>query len=226
MRVIFNEEMKSIADNLEHMAQDVHTAIYNAGYALANNDLEAAQKVIEGDAQTDELEATIIDQCVKLLARQNPVATDLRIVVSTMRLATTFKRMGDLSKHIAQSVRRTYPQSPVPQDAQKLFANMVSFVQQTADRMVHMLADRDADIAKEIIEKDDVLDNLHKQVFDYVYSDEFNGTKQQLINVVLLGRFFERIGDHAVSAARRVLFIVSGFNPSLTPTRDEGTDID
>lgn len=226
MRVIFNEEMKNIADNLDHMAQDVHAAIYNAGNALISNDIDSAQNVIEGDIETDDLEASIIDQCVKLLARQNPVATDLRVVVSTMRLATSFKRMGDLSRHIAQSVRRTYPDSPVPDDAQDLFARMIEFLQQTADRMVHMLADRDASIAQEIINNDDILDNLHKEMFDYIYSDEFTGTKQQLINVVLLGRFIERIGDHAVSAARRVLFIVSGFDPSLTPSRDEGTDID
>ena len=97
MRVIFNEELKAVADDLDHMVKDVRKAINGAGDALLNQNLEAAQAVIDGDIEIDALEASVIDQCVKLLAKQNPVATDLRVVVSTMRLATTFERMGDLA---------------------------------------------------------------------------------------------------------------------------------
>ena len=96
MRVIFNEELKAVADDLDRMAQDVRKAINGAGDALLNQNLEAAQAVIDGDIEIDALESSVIDQCVKLLAKQNPVATDLRVVVSTLRLAATFERMGDL----------------------------------------------------------------------------------------------------------------------------------
>ena len=95
MRVIFNEELKAVADDLDRMAQDVRKAINGAGDALLNQNLEAAQAVIDGDIEIDALESSVIDQCVKLLAKQNPVATDLRVVVSTLRLAATFERMGD-----------------------------------------------------------------------------------------------------------------------------------
>ena len=91
MRVIFNEELKAVADDLDHMVKGVRKAINGAGDALLNQNLEAAQAVIDGDIEIDALEASVIDQCVKLLAKQNPVATDLRVVVSTMRLATTFE---------------------------------------------------------------------------------------------------------------------------------------
>ena len=74
--------------------------------------MKPPKAVIDGDIEIDALEASVIDQCVKLLAKQNPVATDLRVVVSTMRLATTFERMGDLARHIAEATRRTYPASP------------------------------------------------------------------------------------------------------------------
>ena len=90
MRVIFNEELKAVADDLDRMAQDVRKAINGAGDALLNQNLEAAQAVIDGDIEIDALESSVIDQCVKLLAKQNPVATDLRVVVSTLRLAATF----------------------------------------------------------------------------------------------------------------------------------------
>ena len=188
MRVIFNEELKAVADDLDRMAQDVRKAINGAGDALLNQNLEAAQAVIDGDIEIDALESSVIDQCVKLLAKQNPVATDLRVVVSTLRLAATFERM--------------------------------------ADQVVSMLTDRDTKTAEQIILNDDKLDALHKKTFELAQSEDWKGTNQQLIDVVLIGRFMERLGDHAVSAARRVMFIVSGFDPSKEPTRDEGTDID
>ena len=221
MRVIFNEELKAVADDLDRMAQDVRKAINGAGDALLNQNLEAAQAVIDGDIEIDALESSVIDQCVKLLAKQNPVATDLRVVVSTLRLAATFERMGDLARHIAEAARRTYPASPLPADAQPLFAEMHAFLDNVADQVVSMLTDRDTKTAEQIILNDDKLDALHKKTFELAQSEDWKG-----IDVVLIGRFMERLGDHAVSAARRVMFIVSGFDPSKEPTRDEGTDID
>ena len=143
MRVIFNEELKAVADDLDHMVKGVRKAINGAGDALLNQNLEAAQAVIDGDIEIDALEASVVDQCVKLLAKQNPVATDLRVVVSTMRLATTFERMGDLARHIAEAARRTYPASPLPAEAQPLFAEMQAFLNDVADQTVAMLSDRD-----------------------------------------------------------------------------------
>ena len=202
----------------------VRKAIKRAGEALLNQDVEAAQTVIDGDIEIDALESSVIDQCVKLLAKQNPVATDLRVVVSTMRLASTFERMGDLARPVAEAARRTYPAAAIPESAQPVFAEMIDFLDNTADQLVAMLFDRDAKTAEAIILADDKLDNLHHQTFDLALSDDI--TRQQTVDIVLLGRFLERLGDHAVSAARRVVYIVSGFDPTKEPTRDEGTDID
>ena len=221
MRVIFNEELKQVADDLDRMAQNVRKAIKGAGEALLNQDVEAAQTVIDGDIEIDALESSVIDQCVKLLAKQNPVATDLRVVVSTMRLASTFERMGDLARHVAEAARRTYPAAAIPESAQPVFAEMIDFLDNTADQLVAMLFDRDAKTAEAISLADDKLDH---QTFDLALSDDI--TRQQTVDIVLLGRFLERLGDHAVSAARRVVYIVSGFDPTKEPTRDEGTDID
>ena len=197
MRVIFNEELKQVADDLDRMAQNVRKAIKGAGEALLNQDVEAAQTVIDGDIEIDALESSVIDQCVKLLAKQNPVA---------------------------EAARRTYPAAAIPESAQPVFAEMIDFLDNTADQLVAMLFDRDAKTAEAIILADDKLDNLHHQTFDLALSDDI--TRQQTVDIVLLGRFLERLGDHAVSAARRVVYIVSGFDPTKEPTRDEGTDID
>lgn len=187
MRVIFNEELKQVADDLDRMAQNVRKAIKGAGEALLNQDVEAAQTVIDGDIEIDALESSVIDQCVKLLAKQNPVATDLRVVVSTMRLASTFERMGDLARHVAEAARRTYPAAAIPESAQPVFAEMIDFLDNTADQLVAMLFDRDAKTAEAIILADDKLDNLHHQTFDLALSDDI--TRQQTVDIVLLGRF-------------------------------------
>ena len=157
MRVIFNEEMKAVADDLDHMAQNVRKAIRGAGEALLGTNVEAAQAVIDGDAELDALQESVVDQCVKLLAKQNPVATDLRVVVSTMRLAITFERMGDLAKHVAEASRRAYPASPLPEEAKNAFTQMQEFLDETSDNMVAMLADRDAKTAERVILDDDNL---------------------------------------------------------------------
>lgn len=217
MRVIFNEELKQVADDLDRMAQDVSQAIHGAGNALLKSDVEAAQTVIDGDIEIDALESSVIDQCIRLLAKQSPVATDLRVIVSTLRLSATFERMGDLARHIAETARRTYPQPTLPPETRELFTEMQQFLDMTADRLVSMLADKDATTAEQIIVDDDKLDNLHHQTFDLALSDEWTGSKQQMIDMVLLARFMERLGDHAVSAARRVVYIVSGFDPTKEP---------
>ena len=222
MRVIFDEELKAVADDLDRMVQDVRKAINGAGDALLKQDVEAAQSVIDGDIEIDALESSVIDQCIRLLAKQNPVATDLRVVVSTLRLAATFERMGDLAKHIAEAARRIYPEPALPAEATELFTEMQQFlVDDRRPASSSCCQDRDAKTAEEIILDDDKLDALHHKTFDLALSDKWTGSRQQLIDVVLLGRFMERLGDHAVSASRRVVYIVSGFDPSKEPSRDE-----
>lgn len=223
MRVIFNEEMKSVATNIERMAELVAKAMNNAGNALINADLDAAQTVIDNDADLDALELSVIDQCLTLLARQNPVATDLREVVATMRLAATFERMGDLTSHIAQIARRTWPDSAIPDEARETIVAMIDFLRELSGRLTDMLSRRDVSMAETIIASDDTLDTLHEKIFELVEGEAWHGTRKQLIDVVLLSRFIERIGDHSVAAARQVLFIVSGFDPSKKPEPDKDT---
>ncbi|PJM73892.1 phosphate transport system regulatory protein PhoU [Bifidobacterium primatium] len=217
MRVIFNEELKQVADDLDRMAQEVRTAILGAGKALLESDVEAAQSVIDGDLEIDALETSVINQCVQLLAKQSPVATDLRVVVSTLRLASTFERMGDLARHVAEIARRTYPESALTPETREVFSQMQAFLDETTKKLITALDNRDEKLAEQLIIDDDKLDDLHHEVFDIVNGENWTGNTQQTIDVVLLGRFYERFGDHAVSVARRLVYIVSGFDPSKAP---------
>lgn len=163
---------------------------------------------------------------MKLLAKQNPVATDLRVVVSTLRLAATFERMGDLARHIAEAAAAPIPLPRCRPHAQPLFAEMQAFLDNVADQVVSMLTDRDTKTAEQIILNDDKLDALHKKTFELAQSEDWQGTNQQLIDVVLIAASWSVSAITPFPPARRVMFIVSGFDPSKEPTRDEGTDID
>ncbi len=226
MRVIFNEEMKAVAKDLERMVELVAKAMNDSGNALVKADIDLAQEVIDQDIKLDALEDRVIDQCLTLLARQNPVATDLREVVATMRLATTFERMGDLTSHIAQITRRTWPDSAIPREAKDTVTSMIDFLHVLSGRLTDMLSKHDVEIANAIIDSDDTLDKLHEKIFSTVESDSWHGTRKQLIDLVLLSRFIERIGDHCVAAARQVVFIVSGFDPSKKPEPDKDTIVE
>lgn len=217
MRVIFDEELRQVADDLDQMARNVQTAVRNAGKALFDCDVETAQSVIDGDLDIDALETSVVEQSIQLLAKQNPVATDLRVVVSSLRLASTLERMGDLARHLAEIARRTYPASAVTPQSRELFLQMQEFIESATSEVVTMLTDRDQKLAQQIIIDDDKLDDLHAKVYELIVSDEWEGTSQQTVDAALLSRFYERIGDHAVSVARRVTYIVSGFNPSKDP---------
>ena len=226
MRVIFNEEMKAVAKDLERMVELVAKAMNDSGNALVKADIDLAQEVIDQDIKLDALEDRVIDQCLTLLARQNPVATDLREVVATMRLATTFERMGDLTSHVAQITRRTWPDSAIPEEAKDTVTSMIDFLHVLSGRLIDMLSKHDVEIANAIIDSDDTLDKLHEKIFSTVESDSWHGTRKQLIDLVLLSRFIERIGDHCVAAARQVVFIVSGFDPSKKPEPDKDTIVE
>lgn len=226
MRVIFNEEMKAVAKDLERMVELVAKAMNDSGNALVKADIDLAQEVIDQDIKLDALEDRVIDQCLTLLARQNPVATDLREVVATMRLATTFERMGDLTSHIAQITRRTWPDSAIPREAKDTVTSMIDFLHVLSGRLTDMLSKHDVEIANAIIDSDDTLDKLHEKIFSTVESDSWHGTRKQIIDLVLLSRFIERIGDHCVAAARQVVFIVSGFDPSKKPEPDKDTIVE
>lgn len=210
MRQIFDAELRLLGDDLVIMAERVETAISAAGRALATADLALAETVIAQDDQIDALNRQLDEQCVHLLAQQQPVATDLRIVVSGLRMAGTLERMGDLARHVAQVARLRYPDTAVPPELRDTFAGMHEASVHLAQRVVGLLQTRDLAVAETIQAEDDLLDRLHAQVFSAQLSGEWTGTPQQTVDSTLLSRYYERFGDHGVSIARRIIYLVTG----------------
>jgi phosphate transport system protein len=210
MREIFEAELKQLGADLVTMSQQVELAISNAGTALLTGDVPLAESVIVADAGIDALERDLDERSVLIIAQQAPVATDLRIVVSALRMSATLERMGDLARHIAEVARGRYPRSAVPQALSGTFTEMHQAATRVAGRTTDVLATHDLDMARSIERDDDLLDQLHEDTFTALLGGNWNGSPQETVDVTLLGRYYERFGDHAVSIARRVTFLVTG----------------
>lgn len=210
MREIFKQEMEQLGEELLTMAQLMCSAIEKATQALETADLTLAEEVIDADSRIDEIERNLDERGVSLLARQQPVATDLRIVVSALRLSATMERMGDLARHLAYVARGRYPEVASTGRMQEILRQMGEQAVKVARQVVELLETRDLNLAEKIEADDDVLDRLHRESFQVVLDDDEHLTRQQLVDAVLLGRYLERFGDHGVSVARRISFLVTG----------------
>lgn len=226
MRAIFRQELEQLGDNLIEMSQLVATAVQKAAKALADADLALAEQVIDEDEQINELERTVDEMCVSLLARQQPVATDLRVVVTGLMMSTTLERMGDLARHVAYVARGRYPRTAASGDVQKLLNKMGKAATEMAKLVVSLMESRDLSEAARIETDDDHLDQLHREVFTRVLNKDNELDRQELIDIILLARFLERFGDHCVSLARRTSFLVTGdlSNSVSLPLEEDATD--
>lgn len=210
MRKIFESELQAVGDDLTKMSLLVKEAMQQASTALLNGDLPLAQKVIDEDRYIDELERNLDERCILLLAQQQPVATDLRVVVSALRISASLERMGDLARHIASVARRSFPQNAVATPLAPTFEAMSAAAMRVANRTHTLLASHDLEVGNNIQRDDDLLDDLHNTVFVSILGDDWEGTAQQTVDLTLLSRYFERFGDHAVSIAQRMSFLVTG----------------
>jgi len=210
MRKIFNAELTQLGTDLAEMSRLVEVAISNAGDALMAGDLQKAEAVIVADEAIDSLERELDTRCVHLLAQQAPVATDLRIIVTALRMASTLERMGDLARHVAQISRRSYPRVAIPASLAGTFGQMHTAAMRVAQRTTTLLESHDLDLATSIERDDDLLDHLHEDTFTALLGGGWVGTSQETVDTTLLSRYYERFGDHGVSVARRMVYLVTG----------------
>ena len=223
MRAAFDQHLQEISDDLVAMATMVRSNIADATSALLSADRERAERVIGDDPKLDELNDKIEDACIWLAATQQPVAADLRALLSGMRIAGSLERMGDLAEHVAKQARMRYPEVTVPEQLTGMFQQMGALCEALALNLVDVIRNRDVALAEEIQRQDQQLDDLHRQIFTIMLRPEWNHDAQHTIDVTLLSRFFERFGDHACSVAKRVVHIATGEPYAHTHDSDEST---
>jgi phosphate transport system protein len=214
MRVQYQQQLDNVLSELVEMTGGVRAALSQATDALLHADLSAAELVISGDLAIDEARERIENDSFEILARQAPVAGDLRMLVASLRMVADLERMGDLSVHIAKVARLRYPTKAVPAVMEPVLAEMAK----TADEMIASAAEivetRDVHAAQELEQSDDEMDRLRQSMFRTLLSDDWSEGVEPAVDMALLGRYYERIGDHAVSLARRIVFLVTGQHPA------------
>ncbi len=210
MRESYETELAQIDITLIAMADLVGTAIRNATDALLADDLSMAELVIAGDTQINKLNSDVEEISLLIAALQAPMATDLRLVMGSIRISSSLERMGDLEVPIAKQVRLRYPSPSIPAELSETFRKMGMAASKIVEQTGEVIATRNTGLADEMNKYDDILDNLHRELFTVVLSDDWTHGVEAAIDVTLLSRFYERFGDHAVSVARRIIQIVTG----------------
>jgi phosphate transport system protein len=210
MRDEYLLQLDSINDDLVQMTKLVGTSITLATESLLTDDLQLAERVISGDEIINSINSSIEERSLQIVALQAPVATDLRILMSAIRMGSSLERMGDLASHIAKQVRLRYPNPSVPDELRETFRKMGEAAKKIVSETGQVIKNHDTDLAEKIAVYDDELDRLHRELFSVVLADDWAHSVEAAIDVTLLSRFYERFGDHAVTVARRVVHIVTG----------------
>jgi len=217
MRNAFHDELDGISESLIQMAILVRDAITDATTALLGSDLALAEKVIAADDVIDSIQHDLDARTINLMARQQPVASDLRTLVTSLRMSADLERMGDLAHHVAKQARMRYPNCAVPAELIPTITEMGRVARGIIDKLSSVMEHRDTARALEIEIDDDEMDKLHRQLIATLLDDNWSHGIEAAIDMTLLGRYYERCADHAVSIARRVYFLVTGEYASIRP---------
>ena len=210
MRDLFHEELESItADHLK-MATLICDAIDSATKAILNADLQLAERVIADDLKIDEIQHALDERTISLMARQQPVASDLRRLVSSLRISADLERMGDLAHHIAKLARMRFPNKAVPTELETIIAEMGSAATRIVEKMAVVVEFNDVSRALEVDKDDDEMDDLQRKLIGTLLSDDWNNSVEVAVDMAFASRYYERFSDHAVSIAQRVYYTETG----------------
>jgi phosphate transport system protein len=213
MRDTYQEQLSALGDTLADMCWQVAVAMEDATRALLEADLQLAEQVIAEDLRIDDLRAAAEEKAFGLLALQQPVATDLRVVIAGIHGAGDIERMGDLALHVARAARRRHPQPVLPDEVAPYFAEMGRIGVALARKAAGVIRSRDVEMAVALEDDDDAMDDLHRHMFSVLMDPSWTHGVGPAVDITLLARFYERYADHAVTVARRVVYVVTGRMP-------------
>jgi phosphate transport system protein len=225
-RRTFHQQLESIRDDLVRLAAVVCEAIPRGTLALLDGDLAAAQALIDADPELDRQVLDVEELCYRELALQQPMASDMRALVTAIRLTSEIERSGDLVANIAKAGRRVYGLVIDPK-VRGLLQSMNDEALRLWRHAIDAYADSDEGKASALDDMDDTLDALHVEYIAQILESCRGGSLdiQAAVQLALVGRYYERIGDHAVNIGHRVCYMVSGWLPERRPA-DEVDEVD
>lgn len=215
IRSIFQEELDAVSQTLVDLTKMVSDSINKATTSLIDANLSLAEEVITFDEKIDQIQHDLDARIIDIIARQQPVATDLRALITALRMSADLERMGDLAHHVAKVARLRHPDSAVPLELQTTVQRMGHVAENIARKVGSVIETRDTLLALEVEKDDDEMDKLHRDLISVLTSAKWTAGVDSAIDLTLLGRYYERFADHAVSVARRVYYLVTGeFAPA------------
>lgn len=210
MREAFEGQLDHVNGRLVGMTRKAGEQIRVATQALLDADLDSAETVVSSDDDVDRDRREIDEMVLDVMARQGPVAGDLRIVTSALRTTADLERMGALAVHIAKVARMRYPDHAVPEELRPTFAHMGRTAEEMVDKAGAVLRTHDLASADELENDDNEMDQLHRSLFVALLDDAWDRGVEAAVDIALLGRYYERFADHAVEISTNVRFLVTG----------------
>ena len=210
MRQVFQNELHEVQDRLVEISDSVAKIMEKASAAFLGGDVAKADEAIALSESNEEKALALDELVIKILARQSPVARDLRILVSALRMSASLERMGALAGHIASIARYRFPGSAVPASLRATFEEMGALDIKLAHKVTEVLRNTDVDQARAIQAEDERVDELHRNVFDVVLADDWKENAMFTVDVTLASRYFERFADHVVDISSKVSYLTTG----------------
>ena len=210
LRSAFQDELDGVTQSLLELSSLVSSAITQATHALLTADLSDAEAVIAADDRVDEIQHELDARIIDIIARQQPVASDLRALVTALRMSADLERMGDMAHHIAKITRLRHPGAAVPSELLLTIEEMGKVARLISDKVGGIIDSKDIDKALEVEKDDDEMDLLHRKLFTALLEPSWPHGIETAIDMTLIGRYYERYADHAVSVSRRIHFQVTG----------------
>jgi len=210
IRSVFQDELDNVSQTLFDLSVMVSDSMARATTSLMTKDLKLAEEVITSDEKIDTVQHDLDARIIDIIARQQPVASDLRALVTALRMSADLERMGDLAHHVAKLVRLRHPASAVPAELLALVEVIGETAEKIATKTGVVISTRDVALAAQVEKDDDVMDELHRKLISALVEPSWPHGVETAIDLTLLGRYYERYADHAVSVARRVIFLVTG----------------
>jgi phosphate transport system protein len=213
MRTAYYEELAKLGEDLHEMCGLAADALEHATRALLEADLSLAEQVIADHEHIAALGRHAEATAIRLLALQQPVATDLRKIVGAIHISADVERMGALAVHVANISRLRHPECALPQEVRASFAEMGSRAVQLAKTAQEVMLSSDPGKAGRLKHEDDAVDAEHRHLFTLLIDHKWQEGVCSAVDVALLGRYYERFADHAVEIGRRVVFEATGGLP-------------
>jgi len=210
IRSVFQDELDNVSQSLVDLTAMVSASMTKATTAILSCDLKLAEEVIATDVKIDDYQHETDSRIIDIIARQQPVASDLRALVTALRMGSDLERMGDLAHHVAKVARLRHPKSAVPPELVSIIEAMGVTAVAITEKTGVVISTRNTEMALEVERDDDVMDDLHRKLIAVLIEPTWKHGIETAIDLTLLGRYYERYADHAVSISRRVYFLVTG----------------